>query len=115
MSSSAPMFNLDGVELKTPILLVSPDEAYAAIFEFGSEVAVLKSQAGRCIVSYPVRSQATPNPAASSTRHFEAQGYVKQTLPRDDFAGFVQRFMTVAGFTAGQVKQTLNIGKPCLN
>lgn len=109
MSSSAPLFNVNGLELKTPTLLVSPEDDYVAILEYGENVAILRSQAGRCIVTQPVRRG--PQFAEQTRRQYEAQGFVKQALPSDDFAGFVQQFMTVAGFTAGHVQQSFRLGR----
>lgn len=106
---SSPLFRLEGVDFKTPILMVTPDEDYAAIFEYGNKVAVLKSQAGRCVLSYLVQS---PGRAQAECIQLQQRGYVQQSLPRDDFSCFVERFMQVAGFTAGQLMQTLGRCKP---
>jgi hypothetical protein len=105
---SSPLFIPGCVDLKTPILMATPDENYAAIFEHGGQVAVLKSQAGRCVLSYPVHF---PGRAQAELAQLRQLGYVQLPLPQDNFGGFVERFMQVAGFTAAQLTQTLQLCK----
>lgn len=112
MTSTPPAVGFQAYGFKPPTLLISPDEDYAAIFEHGDNVAVLRSQAGRCVLAYPVRSQVTPNPVLTTQQYFESLGYVRQDLPSDNFVDFVQQFMTTAGFTLGHVNQTFKLGSP---
>lgn len=102
-------FSFESFGMKPPLLFVSPDADYAAVFACGEHVAVLESQEGRCIRARPVRREITPNPYETVTREFEARGFVLQDLGEQDLATFVAQFMQVAGFTPDHLLRTFQI------
>lgn len=113
MSSSSSTFSIDGLSVKAPVLLVTPCQEYAAIFQCGESIAILRSQAGRCIVGYPGTRAFGESTTGVGEQFFLSKGYRSLPIPQEGAETFVHKFMQAAGFSGGQLRRTFKLGNPC--
>ena len=103
------LFSFESFGMKPPLLFVSPDDDYAAVFACNEHVVILESQDGRCVRVRPFRREFDTNPYDTAAQQFVDRGFSRRTLPSDNLQGFVTEFMAVAGFTAGHLQNTYQL------
>ncbi len=92
-----------------PVLLVSPDEDYVAIFSCNGVAVLLESEQGRRIRTGPLRAGRGEDPIAQTRQSFLQKGYQQLGLTQPDAPSLLERFMQRAGFTPGHVRQVLGL------
>lgn len=108
-SSNDAAISFSGLQIDPPVLMVSPEAEYAAIFSCNGAMLLLQSYSGRCIRVGPVRSLRGEDPVDATITRLLHKGYQVQDLDQDNLLDFVDKYMAAAGFTAGHIRASLSL------
>lgn len=112
MLNAAPLpavLSFSGLQMDTPVLMVSPEEEYAAIFSCAGAAMLLQSDCGRRVRVGPLRSFGGEDPVEMAVSALTRKGFLIQDVDNDNVVDFLEKFMSVAGFTAGHIQASLSL------